>query len=229
MSIVTLDPTAARKSSTTRNVRGYGGPPQFICMVGLPARGKTYIGTKLARYLKWCGLNTKVFNVGEYRRQATSAYRNHEFFRYENKEAYSLRIAVSDNALKDALEFLKVDGDVAIFDATNTTRERREKLFQAVVKENKFKCLFLESVCDNPSLIESNIRDVKVRGPDYVNMDTEEALDDFLKRIDHYKVVYETMEEEHEGHLSFMKIVNAGEKLIVNRHQGNLQSRIVYW
>ena len=229
MSIVTLDPTAARKSSTTRNVRGYGGPPQFICMVGLPARGKTYIGTKLARYLKWCGLNTKVFNVGEYRRQATSAYRNHEFFRYENKEAYTLRIAVSDNALKDALDFLKVDGDVAIFDATNTTRERREKLFQAVVKENNFKCLFLESVCDNPSLIESNIRDVKVRGPDYVNMDTEEALDDFLKRIDHYKVVYETMEEEHEGHLSFMKIVNAGEKLIVNRHQGNLQSRIVYW
>ena len=69
-------------------------------MVGLPARGKTYIGTKLARYLKWCGLNTKVFNVGEYRRQATSAYRNHEFFRHENKEAYRLRIAVSDNALK---------------------------------------------------------------------------------------------------------------------------------
>ena len=76
---------------------------------------------------------------------------------------------------------------------------------------------------------QSNILDVKVRGPDYVNMDTEQALDDFLKRIDHYKDVYETMEEEHEGHLSFMKIVNAGEKLIVNRHQGNLQSRIVYW
>lgn len=31
------------------------------------------------------------------------------------------------------------------------------------------------------------------------------------------------MEEEHEGHLSYMKIVNAGEKLIVNRHEGNLQ------
>ena len=198
-------------------------------MVGLPARGKTYIGTKLARYLKWCGLNTKVFNVGEYRRQATSAYRSHEFFKHENKEAYNLRIAVSDAALKDALHFLRVDGDVAIFDATNTTRQRRSEVVQAVVQENKFKCLFLESVCDNPTLIESNILDVKVRGPDYVNMDTEHALDDFLKRIDHYKEVYETMEEEHEGHLSFMKIVNAGEKLIVNRHEGNLQSRIVYW
>ena len=38
-----------------------------------------------------------------------------------------------------------------------------------------------------------------------------------------YRRVYQTMEEEHEGHLSYMKIVNAGEKLIVNRHEGNLQ------
>ncbi len=37
------------------------------------------------------------------------------------------------------------------------------------------------------------------------------------------------MAEEHESHLSYMKIFNAGEKLIVNRHEGNLQSRIVYW
>ena len=42
-----------------------------ICMVGLPARGKTYISTKLARYLNWIGIGTKVFNVGQYRRQAT--------------------------------------------------------------------------------------------------------------------------------------------------------------
>ena len=44
-------------------------------MVGLPARGKTYIAKKLARYLNWIGISTKVFNVGEYRRQATTAYR----------------------------------------------------------------------------------------------------------------------------------------------------------
>ena len=49
--------------------------PHVIAMVGMPARGKTYIGTKLARYLRWCGLNTEAFNVGEYRRQATTAYR----------------------------------------------------------------------------------------------------------------------------------------------------------
>ena len=36
-------------------------------MVGLPARGKTYISRKLSRYLNWIGINTRVFNLGEYR------------------------------------------------------------------------------------------------------------------------------------------------------------------
>ena len=141
----------------------------------MPARGKTYIGTKLARYLRWCGLNVRVFNVGEYRRQATTAYRwdtgtrghvgsvprgskqecfrNHEFFRAENKEALALRTAVADAALNDTLKFLREEGEIAIFDATNTTRARRQRI-NDMVKENGFKCLFLESVCDNQQLIE---------------------------------------------------------------------------
>ena len=62
-----------RKTSTTR--KNTMATPHVICMVGLPARGKTYIAKKLARYLNWIGITTKVFNVGEYRRQATTAYR----------------------------------------------------------------------------------------------------------------------------------------------------------
>ena len=30
-----------------------------IALVGLPARGKTYIAKKLSRYLRWIGLDTK--------------------------------------------------------------------------------------------------------------------------------------------------------------------------
>lgn len=221
-----------RKVSTAR--KNAVSMPHVICMVGLPARGKTYISRKLSRYLNWIGITAKVFNVGEYRRQAstcqtTKPYQNHDFFRHGNVEAMALRAAVADEAMADTLSWLKSEGDVAIFDATNTTRERRQMVYDKVVLENEFKCLFLESVCDNPEIVECNLKDVKVHGPDYKDIDKEEAIKDFLKRIDHYKEVYETMDEEHEGHLSYMKIFNAGEKLVINKHEGNLQSRIVYW
>ena len=34
-------------------------PPTVIVMVGLPARGKTYMSKKLTRYLNWIGMPTK--------------------------------------------------------------------------------------------------------------------------------------------------------------------------
>lgn len=37
----------------------YVNTPHVIAMVGLPARGKTYISKKLSRYLNWIGINTK--------------------------------------------------------------------------------------------------------------------------------------------------------------------------
>jgi len=39
-------------------------------MVGLPARGKSYVTRKIARYLNWLQHNTKIFNVGARRRIA---------------------------------------------------------------------------------------------------------------------------------------------------------------
>jgi len=33
--------------------------PSVIVMVGLPARGKTYMAKKLTRYLNWIGIDTR--------------------------------------------------------------------------------------------------------------------------------------------------------------------------
>ncbi|CAF2106394.1 unnamed protein product, partial [Rotaria magnacalcarata] len=64
--------------------------PTVIMMVGLPARGKTYIARKLARYLHWTGIQTKVFNVGDYRRDAVKGYAGKEFFDPDNTEAVAI-------------------------------------------------------------------------------------------------------------------------------------------
>lgn len=70
---------------------------------------------------------------------------------------------------------------------------------------------------------------MKVSSPDYTNMNTEEALTDFRLRIEHYQDKYELLDEEIENNLSYMKIYNTGEKVVVHKHEGHIQSRIVYY
>uniref|UniRef100_A0A336LQ47 CSON000404 protein n=1 Tax=Culicoides sonorensis TaxID=179676 RepID=A0A336LQ47_CULSO len=203
--------------------------PHVIAMVGLPARGKTYIAKKLSRYLNWIGINTKVFNLGEYRRKETTAYRNHDFFRTDNRAAMELRQKCCQDALKDVCQWLEADGEVAVFDATNSSLERRKKIHKYIVEDLGYKLFFVESICDDPSIIEQNIMEVKVSSPDYVNMNTEDALRDFRLRIEHYAEKYEPLDEQIEDNLSYMKIYNTGEKVVIHKHEGHIQSRIVYF
>lgn len=136
--------------------------PHVIAMVGLPARGKTYISKKLCRYLNWIGINTKVFNLGEYRRHATTAYQCHEFFRPDNIKAMAIRTQCAMDALKDVCQWLESgDGEVAVFDATNSTVERRQLIRDIVVEKMGFKLFFVESVCNDPEIVEQNIMEVR--------------------------------------------------------------------
>ncbi|KXJ77115.1 hypothetical protein RP20_CCG008287 [Aedes albopictus] len=207
----------------------YVNSPHVIAMVGLPARGKTYISKKLSRYLNWIGINTRVFNLGEYRRLATDAYRSHEFFRPDNEVAMAIRQHCAEMALQDVCQWLENGGEVAVFDATNSTRERRRMIKDIIVHKMGFKLFFVESICDDPQIIEQNIMEVKVSSPDYRNMNMEEALNDFRLRIEHYQERYEPLVEEIETDLSYMKIYNTGEKVVVHKHEGHIQSRIVYY
>ncbi|CAF3743854.1 unnamed protein product [Rotaria sordida] len=95
--------------------------PTVIMMVGLPARGKTYMSRKLARYLHWIGIKTK--------------------------------------------------------DISQT-----------------------------------------------------EAVTDFLSRIKLYEKQYEPIDDKiEEKHYSFIKIYNCGERFLVHKLGGNIQSRVVYF
>jgi len=205
--------------------------PHVIAMVGLPARGKTFISKKLTRYLNWIGVNTKVFNLGDYRRQvAGGELPSHQFFNAENEEGMKIREQVCFKALDDVFDWFEDGGEVAVFDATNTTRERRKFLHDKIVLEHGYKLFFIESVCDDPSIVDANIKEVKVSSPDYVNIATEEVVSDFKKRISHYESQYEPLDESTEdSRYSFIKVFNAGKKVMVYQHEGHIQSRIVYY
>ena len=44
---------------SSASVPQFTNSPTMIVMVGLPARGKTYISKKLTRYLNWIGVPTR--------------------------------------------------------------------------------------------------------------------------------------------------------------------------
>lgn len=205
-------------------------PPTVIVMVGLPARGKTYMSKKLTRYLNWIGMPTKVFNVGEYRREAVKNYSSFDFFKSDNETAVKIRQQCALAALRDVKTYLTEEGgQVAVFDATNTTRDRRDTILD-FGSEHCFKVFFIESVCDDPSVIASNIMEVKVSCPDYQDCNKTEAMMDFQKRIECYKAHYEPLDpDEYDRDLSFIKVIDVGRRFLVNRVQDHIQSKIVYY
>src|ERR1700733_2715875 len=115
-------------------------------MVGLPARGKTFIARKLVRYLSWLGYRTQMFNVGSYRRARLGSHQRHSFFDPSNPSGQQARRDVAMAALEDMLSFLDEEGDIAIYDATNSTRERRA-LVAARCAEAGLEVVFVASGC----------------------------------------------------------------------------------
>ncbi|CAI5471358.1 unnamed protein product [Closterium sp. Yama58-4] len=215
-----------------------------IIMVGLPARGKTFTAAKLTRYLRWLGHETKHFNVGKYRRLKLGASQTSDFFRADNYEGIEARNEVAVEAFTDMLAWMDEGGQVGVFDATNSTRARRNMLLE--LAEHKCKVIFLECICDDAAVIDRNAREKIKASPDYTSIashpmapcpmpriddhraDAETALNDFRSRLDNYQQVYEPVEEG-----SYIKLINmvsgSSGQLQVNNISGYLPGRIVFF
>ncbi|CAO3651203.1 unnamed protein product [Cunninghamella blakesleeana] len=116
-------------------------------------------------------------------------------------------------------------GIVAIYDATNSTYKRRKWLHDTLTSQD-IQVLFIESICQDESLVLANIKDVKLSSPDYQSMDPNLAAADFTARIEHYKEQYQTITEQD---YTYVKLINVGSQNIINLIQGYLESRIVYY
>ncbi|KAK6463890.1 6-phosphofructo-2-kinase-domain-containing protein [Scheffersomyces coipomensis] len=241
------------------------GSKLVIVMVGLPARGKSYITNKLTRYLNWLQHDCRVFNVGNTRRRdknnsgpekkplpdthtpnnepehpAGSTDNNEEpqehnadFFNPENKSSTTLREKWAMDTLDQLLEYIiNGPGSVGIFDATNSTKQRRLKVLKRInqVSNGELKVLFLESICNDPMLLQNNIR-LKLSGPDYKDMDPKVALNDFIGRLQNYEKAYETIDESEEKleGFQYVKMIDVGKKVVSYNIQGFLASQTIYF
>ena len=67
---------------------------------------------------------------------------------------------------------------MVFFDATNTTKARRAAIMDRARREPNTYLLFVESICDDPVILERNYR-MKLKNQDYKDQDPVEALKDF--------------------------------------------------
>lgn len=314
-------------------------------MVGLPARGKSYVTRKISRYLNWLQHDTRIFNVGERRRVAaggnsrmatparptdgfvggfdarpsttttslndiqlqkpmgspptaatkilinghsvdegsfddilpppaihaedpldaehqdpntepshsllnrrrsTEALRvdtgqhpspepleqTAAFFDPKNTRAAQIREQVAQETLDELLDFiLEQGGSVGIFDATNSTLERRKTIMKRIRERAgpDLNVLFLESLCVDQNLLESNMR-LKLSGPDYKDQDPVTALADFRKRVSQYEKVYVPLGEyEERNNMPYVQMIDVGRKVVSHQIRGFLSAQTVYY
>ena len=143
-----------------------------LVLVGLPARGKSFVARKLEAYMRWTGNQCEIFNVGRYRRQAVAEMEavsdgacDADFFDPQNQRAAALREKVAEVALLDMLRWLDIEdedeesmhGSSSLFSRQNSTwsRSRSERnagrvaIFDATNSTMKRRKWILE-MCTSP-------------------------------------------------------------------------------
>ena len=203
--------------------------PLVIAMVGLPARGKSFISKMIIRYLRWTGFECEVFNVGSHRRSAGLQGADANFFDGSNENANTLREEMAMAVQGDMYVWLHGgQRRVAIFDATNTTKKRRLALSKRARDENTY-LLFVESICNDQQVLRRNYQ-LKLQNDDYKDMDPTKAFEDFTRRVEQYEMRYETIEDdEDDGQISYIQLINVGQKVITRNCSGYLPSQISFY
>ena len=178
--------------------------------------------------MQWLSIDAKTFNVGNYRRN-DAPQPPADFFDTANPDGERKRRAAAEAAMADMLGWFKQGGVIGILDATNSTKDRRKWVMDTCTREG-IEVLFVESKCDNEEMIMANIRDVKTTSPDYIGQDPEQAALDFRNRIKNYEKVYKSIDQDgDENDYTYLKILDVGSQVIINRIRDYLQSRVVYY
>jgi len=165
----------------------------YIVMVGLPARGKSTIATKLKDHLNHDGIRTKTFNNGDLRRKLSLKDTSYAgFYDPEYREGVAIREKIAILNLKRARNYLGRTGQVSILDATNVSLERRRKIISMLPD---YPVLFIECINEDRKILKASVQR-KITLPEFSHLSREAAIQSFKKRISYYQSIYTPVESE---------------------------------
>lgn len=217
-----------------------------IVLVGLPATGKSSICKNLIKFSTrrfhedYHIQNFKIdsFNAGHFRRKLSNFKdQTSDYFSVNNSEAKLQRERFAQIALDHLLNSLLGEQiNVGIFDATNSTRARRNYIFNAIAEKEaktgiKINTVILHVKCTDDKLWRYNVEG-KTVGPDYTQMAHDDAINDFIHRAECYKQAFEDITQEelqsHEGCI-YVEVDNAGKQCnVINTGLKDVEHDLIF-
>ncbi len=159
----------------------------YVVMVGLPARGKSTLAKRICEGLRDEGTQAAIFNNGNVRRLLAGPESSEaQFYSPNNVYGREARENIALENMAEARKFLAQGGDVAILDATNASRSRRQ-ITNATLTDHPI--LYVECVNEDPLLLEHFVRR-KCLLPEFKHMAEKDALECFTSRIGYYEQIY---------------------------------------
>jgi hypothetical protein len=131
------------------------------------------------------------------------------FYDPDNPAGLSSRKLAAEECMTAMVHFLvNQNGKVAIFDATNSVRSRRQRIMERF--NGVATVVFVEVLCDDQEILEENIL-VKVRtSPDFRGKELNEAVADMRERVRMYEKAYQPIMDDS---LSYIKLFNLSSKV----------------
>jgi 6-phosphofructo-2-kinase/fructose-2,6-biphosphatase 4 len=84
--------------------------------------------------MRWLGVETQVFSVGNYRRALLGSMPS-SWFDPTNRDAKTKRIEIANECLEDLISWITKDGgQVAVYDANSESAERRKYIFDRLTE-----------------------------------------------------------------------------------------------
>ncbi|KAG0670212.1 hypothetical protein C6P45_002685 [Maudiozyma exigua] len=194
--------------SSTRDVSKY-----MIILIGLPAAGKSTVSGHLIKFLKetntTLNIRCQMFNAGDVRRKEKTLQiaqdETEDIFDPKNSDRREEFAKVAFNSALDALNNDKCD--ISIFDATNSTKQRRKYLFNELRSFNhslnsKFVIspIVMHITCSDKKFVRYNVHH-KAFNADYFDKQYESSIKDFARRLTHYYTQFVPYTEDEFDHM----------------------------
>lgn len=178
-----------------------------IIMVGVSARGKTYVRREISRYLSWHGRKVAVLSHRDFRMAVVG----------ERTTLSADEEGIISRSIAQEMKRIMSDGPVTIIlDGTHLTRCRRGSLHSAILSEricDPQSIIFLERYIDDMPTLRRNCR-AAARTMDV----TEEQ---YMQRCEEQMRIYNPLSPSIDSQLTFIRIIN-NSKLHFHRVSGRI-------